>query len=502
MNFTKTISHLYLSYKDLYFNILSVFIGVSIGYIFIYTLSLPAKYSITFALGLIIAPCVIFIKNKERFFMGAFIFALTIRMGLKIIERSQTTHSSAKLLFQLYLSDVFLIVLIVFFIMRIFLFKNKSSESVWHTKIFLPLLLWVGIGFISLISAVDKSAVLVEIIRMSRYILAFFITFHFINKKKDVNFIINVLLFSVLVQSVLMVAQQLTNSLIINFPGFTAYIDYVATGIRPSGTMGLSPDYAKFSGIILPLAFPIIFFSHSFKKRIFVFSIWLFGSIALVLTVSRIGLATWFSSILFFSLGISFLKIVPARKIFALLLVCFLWVVIFSGFLFFIGGKNLIERINYDYGSAASRIPMARVAINIIKENPLTGIGLKNYTIVHQHYDDTSRQISRLLPVSPVHNLYLLIAAEGGILGLVFFLWFIFEFFTTTYRCIKKNLIPIEKAIYLSIAIGILSLLIQSFVCMGASVSLIHLSLVSILGGCVAKMNLLMENKKTVSFRE
>ena len=58
----------------------------------------------------------------------------------------------------------------------------------------------------------------------------------------------------------------------------------------------------------------------------------------------------------------------------------------------------------------------------MIKDNPLFGVGLKNFVVAMDDYAD-----ERLLPYlhQPVHNIYLLIAAESGVLALVVFLIFL-----------------------------------------------------------------------------
>jgi len=74
-----------------------------------------------------------------------------------------------------------------------------------------------------------------------------------------------------------------------------------------------------------------------------------------------------------------------------------------------------------DYGSAYSRIPMMKVALNVIKEKPFTGVGLNNYSTVMNRYDNTRENISYTFPF-PVHNAFLIIASESGLLALFCFL--------------------------------------------------------------------------------
>jgi O-antigen ligase len=64
------------------------------------------------------------------------------------------------------------------------------------------------------------------------------------------------------------------------------------------------------------------------------------------------------------------------------------------------------------------------VAWSMIVANPLLGVGLNNYTLAAKAYDATAERVT-LFFNAPVHNLYLFILAEVGILGLAAFLWLV-----------------------------------------------------------------------------
>jgi O-antigen ligase len=68
---------------------------------------------------------------------------------------------------------------------------------------------------------------------------------------------------------------------------------------------------------------------------------------------------------------------------------------------------------------------MMKVALNIIKENPMTGVGLNNYSNVMNRYDRTRENISYKFPF-PVHNAFLIIACESGLLAMVCFIFILF----------------------------------------------------------------------------
>jgi O-antigen ligase len=75
----------------------------------------------------------------------------------------------------------------------------------------------------------------------------------------------------------------------------------------------------------------------------------------------------------------------------------------------------------YDYGAAYGRYSLAGVAVNVIRENPLLGVGLNSFTEAARLLDDTPERIVTLWN-APVHNLFLFITGETGLLGLSAFL--------------------------------------------------------------------------------
>jgi O-antigen ligase len=79
-----------------------------------------------------------------------------------------------------------------------------------------------------------------------------------------------------------------------------------------------------------------------------------------------------------------------------------------------------------------------KMALSIIKEKPFLGIGIGNFVWYSQNYQVFLRAANKMLSLvgqsdkeipkwlfQPVHNIYLLIAVEMGLLGLVAFLLFL-----------------------------------------------------------------------------
>ena len=102
-----------------------------------------------------------------------------------------------------------------------------------------------------------------------------------------------------------------------------------------------------------------------------------------------------------------------------------------------------------DYGTSGVRPPLARVALNMIRHKPLTGVGIGNYTLVMGRYDNTKQGLTKYFP-APVHNEFLLIAAELGIPAAGFFIFIL--------GVLLKNLFAMGRSRELSV---------QSFLAIG-----------------------------------
>lgn len=72
--------------------------------------------------------------------------------------------------------------------------------------------------------------------------------------------------------------------------------------------------------------------------------------------------------------------------------------------------------------STEQRLTIARVALEIAKDNPITGVGVGAYPRVHALYADSRAEWKIARGERDAHNLYLLLLAETGIVGLALFL--------------------------------------------------------------------------------
>lgn len=191
--------------------------------------------------------------------------------------------------------------------------------------------------------------------------------------------------------------------------------------LRPYGTLPHPNVLGGYLTIALTMVISTFQFPLSnFKKIIYGIAL-VVGTGALVLTMSRIAILLWLVI-----LGFSLMK----RKTgFFLLLLPIL--IIFAVSFFFPLAPRLLNA-NIADESVVERIELAKSSLLMIKDSPIIGVGINNFLVSLPSYQEKPADIFAL---QPVHNIYLLIAAETGIVGLVFFLWFLEK----TFREIEKK---------------------------------------------------------------
>jgi O-antigen ligase len=88
-----------------------------------------------------------------------------------------------------------------------------------------------------------------------------------------------------------------------------------------------------------------------------------------------------------------------------------------------------------------------QAAINMLTEHPWTGVGFSNYQPVYEQY----RLLNWPMPLGHAHNIYLNVAAETGIPGLMFYLILWATIFVATFQTIRR-----AHGVQRAIAIGLL----------------------------------------------
>jgi len=292
--------------------------------------------------------------------------------------------------------------------------RSDKSLGVYTPK--LCLLVFVTILGFSVFKALNQPAAVYRWLKLVEYVLFSFYVSKHINLKKDWPTIVRLLSLGVLLESVLAIAQWFKqgsifgywflgeNKYTVSTPGIAAFDLFGVKKVRPYGTFPHPNVLGGYLAILLPWIF------YELKKRFTIrdlrFTAFVLGATALLLSFSR---SAWAVGVL------------GLLGVFGLM---------FRGEIF----------LHYSLLPSAYCLSFLRraelnwIALEMFKDHPLLGVGLNNFTVRMSEYGEVSGW-TRFL--QPAHNVYLLIAAETGLLGLAAFLCFLFFVFCSLLK--KKN---------------------------------------------------------------
>jgi len=334
--------------------------------------------------------------------------------------------------------DVVLTILTLYLCLQVLQGKHKFR---FYPSISIPALVYLVLSGISAFHSADLSLSFSVIILMIKSYIAFLFFANMIKTEKNLLLVVFALVCGVMLQSFVGWIQYLTEG------GFlkgvfglpkTAFIlksqgQFMLS--RVGGTVGHPNALAKYLCFCIPVILSYVLNERSnttIRKLAFVSMI--AGCVVLIMTLSRgswmaLGLALMY----FFYERFRGYSKSRSKAVAMVFLLSVMLAIATLGF-----SKHVRVRLfESDYGSARSRIPMAMVALNIISNHPISGVGLNNYTTVMGAYDRTREWQSYRWP-APVHNSYLLIAAESGIPALVAFFWLIIAVFTQVKPALKR----------------------------------------------------------------
>lgn len=209
--------------------------------------------------------------------------------------------------------------------------------------------------------------------------------------------------------------------------------------LRPYGTFPHPNVLAAY------LLIGIIFVSSSMyhvvsKKRAFVWITIIVSAIALLLSLSRIAILLGVVFGIFFIIQkLRFHKKKIKPIFYVLLPTCYLLLVLSplgSRFTSFSLGDEAVTQ----------RAFLMQQATIMIAQSPLFGVGLHNF---FYHLSSATLWQNPYLLLQPVHNIYLLIAAETGLVGLGLFLYFIF----LTYKKLQSKKSIIHNSCFMLLSI-------------------------------------------------
>lgn len=207
------------------------------------------------------------------------------------------------------------------------------------------------------------------------------------------------------------------------------------TLVRLAGTLNHPNDLAMYLNLCLPWTSFMLLIEKKPLRRVFLITALVLGVIAEVWTGSRGG---WLGLAIAIGIGSFFwLKKQGKNPVVGLTVMGMVVTVLFS--VLMIGSQTFRTRIiEGDARASEVRYPLMDVAMEMIREKPLTGVGLNLYTREMVPYDRTNHFIAYRYN-HPVHNTFLMVGAETGLPTMVLLCLFILLLIKESHRVLQAN---------------------------------------------------------------
>lgn len=251
-----------------------------------------------------------------------------------------------------------------------------------------------------------------------------FFGFYTAKNIRNLSTVVFVFLLGIVLESFLAIAQFLNQGSVgslFYFLGertFNSLTPGIAN-VSLNGSLVLRP-YATFShpnvlAGYLVLSMSVIFFSSLKRLKYPILSL---GTVALLLTLSRAAIIVWVVVVL--------AGLFKKRWKIAAGVGVMLGIAIYVSPL---GGRFILTLVDE---SVAQRLALVKAAFGMFAQSPILGVGINNFLPNLPFY---LKQAGNVFFLQPVHNIFLLILTETGILGIGFSLWFL----ANTYKRILKR---------------------------------------------------------------
>ncbi|TAM36244.1 hypothetical protein EPN54_05665 [bacterium] len=289
-------------------------------------------------------------------------------------------------------------------------------------------LLFLTVSAISFRNSVSYSTSFQGIVKLLKYILIFLVCSEEIRDKRHISRIIISICSGVCLASLDALWQMAFGYDFIHHIGIQAAIGLP----RPTAAFPNPNVFGIYMTALTPLIFGLALLYFKGKKRLFMFLPAILGAAGIYLTLSRgAGLAIY--------LAVLFLCVAGKKKLFTAGLVAIL--IIYP----FVMPKNIKQwakdsRYNpMILMCGEERVSIQNNTINMIKHHPFIGVGVNTFSRNYGKYKTAEAEKYAPTPDTIyAHNIYLQMAGETGLLGLLAFILFLFQVFRRAFKTLPR----------------------------------------------------------------
>jgi putative inorganic carbon (HCO3(-)) transporter len=408
-----------------------ILLGLLLGIYILFTFKLSSKWIPLLLLAALFPFVVLAIGNLRKILLALILLDIPIQLDIAVGSSWILNYTGAINGYIISVTTICLVILYVLWMLEYLVNKDVAPHPLRRPNLYLTL--YLAITCLSMVAGELQRLASFEIFLLVQIFLLYLYVINKIRKKKDLLFILVFLLVGLIGESLIIMLMQVMGQgfsvagIMGNIYASAATPEGVS---RIGGTLQSANTAGSYLSMLLAPAFSILVTQLNKPYKWLGAAAFLCGVIALILTGSRgAWIATFISFMLFgifaFRRGwLEFRVVVIAAAIGILI-----------GILFY---GPLYERIfGYDSGAAASRTQQYHVALQIIRAHPVFGIGANNYFNALRQYLVQSPNSSVFRWV--VHNKYLLVWAETGIFGLLFFVMFLISTIRQGFKMVQTS---------------------------------------------------------------
>lgn len=365
-----------------------------------------------------------------------YIFVFFLPFQTKYILLSAETNYNEIAIYLNYL--ILSILLLVFFL---YFFKYKKPSSDFNIPKYCLILL--GLDLFVFVSALVSPNFSLSFFRYFLFLLTIALFFVFFNFNFSLKRVALIFILSIFLQSIIGLGQFFTQEVFSN-----KYLGISAHDPSVLGVSVLEGDFGRFvrsyggqdhPNIFAALVFFALIFCllliFKFNLKVWQKNILYFIYLALLLSLlSSFSRSAWIAFILSTTLIFVLLLFENNKKNLKKYLPIFSFSVLFLLIFFIILKPFILIRFNsnsrLELISNNERVEQIYSSGYIIRDNLWLGLG---YGLYHQKLLNLNQDLEPY-QAQPVHNVFLLILAEIGIWGLLFFIWFLMYIFNKSAR--------------------------------------------------------------------
>ena len=400
-----------------------LFLGIMTGLILTLASSLEDKWFACITLGILCFSVLLIVPNREKLLLYASILLIPVGLDFYLMRLNVTSYPTPINVFRITAFDIVFYILLACWAIRLIVSRGNGFNL--HPYITVPFFfLWI----LSLASSIQSPLPWLLKISNLYYLLMNGLFFLYLaNNIRDLEtayIVVALFVAAAVIQSLLAIAQFSTNSSLgLKFFGAgekSFFAMKAGAGIvgRVAGTFDHPNRLAFYLSNLLPWCIALFLAPVRFRLKPLILAALVIIGIAELLTFSRGGwLNAGVAVIITFTWCLA--KRTKKKVLSILFVTAFLLLTFVIAVTFF---KPVKQRLfEEDYGTAYTRVPLAKLALNMIRHNPLLGVGLGSFTAAAPKYDTTREAISHTFP-APVHNEFLLVASELGLPAFLLFL--------------------------------------------------------------------------------